>query len=72
MINGLLEGIMYIRTSESPYGSNSITIVFYLDKGDDAVVQNMDSDVTIYGRDFSMFSGFLLHSDDPSLVITGK
>ena len=68
--NGHVISSLYLRGVESPYGSDSATIVLHLNKGDDVDVQMLSSDKSLYV--YSKFSGFLLHADEPSESIVGK
>lgn len=58
--NGQILTNVYIAGSESVYDTSAQTIVLHLQQGDNVCILNTDSDRSIYGYSYSIFSGFLL------------
>lgn len=63
---------IYVRGTESPYASSSMTAVLQLKQGDDVAIRNVDNDEFLHGSSYSAFSGFLLYQDFSSSVVVGK
>ncbi|XP_045209907.1 uncharacterized protein LOC123561523 [Mercenaria mercenaria] len=63
---------IYMRGSESGYGTMSQTIVLQLQKGDDVSIQNNEVDSAIFGANYCTFSGFLLQEEFSSAAVVGK
>ncbi|KAL4217942.1 biological adhesion [Mactra antiquata] len=69
--NGSQVGNLYLHGSGSPHMTDSLTIVLYLNVGDDVAIKNLYADESLNGYEYCTFSGFLLQRDTILTNIVG-
>ncbi|XP_045157568.2 uncharacterized protein LOC123523887 [Mercenaria mercenaria] len=70
--NGTTVARIYVRGTESPFASSSMTAVLQLKQGEDVAIRNVEADEYLHGDHYSTFCGFLLTQDYDGLDIVGK
>ncbi|XP_053395418.1 complement C1q tumor necrosis factor-related protein 3-like [Mercenaria mercenaria] len=70
--NGTTVANIYVRGTEAPFSSSSMTAVLQLKQGEDVAIRNVDTDEYLHGGYYSTFCGFLLTQEYTGLDIVGK